>query len=399
MKIGIEAQRIFRTKKHGMDIVTLELIRALQKIDTENEYVIFVRPDVDRDVISETANFRIVEVPSISYALWEQVALPRAVARERVDLLHCTSNTAPISVGVPLIITLHDIIFLEKLNLSEGTLYQRLGTLYRRSVVPHVVDKCSRIITVSGYEQGVISSYFSSMPPEKICAVYNGVSDHFRKRPAEEEVIRIREKYNLPHEFILFLGNTHPKKNVPNVLRGLKILFEEGKLNFKLVMPDFTPANLQKVLNQVGAPELREYIHLPGYVSNRDLPVLYNQSTLFLYPSLRESFGIPILEAMCCETPVITSDTSSMPEVAGDAALLVDPRDPCEIAAGIYVLMTNPARRREMVRRGLEVCESFTWEKTAREVLKIYEEVDASPDALVVGGTPRFTNYSLTQAV
>lgn len=174
MKIAIEAQRIFRTNKHGMDFVALESIRELQKIDKENEYFIFVSPGEDH-CLEETSNTHIVEVKCPTYPLWEQVALPRAVAKIRPDLLHCTSNTAPIHCPVPLVLTLHDIIFLEPKQGGNTSWYQNMGWHYRRLVVPRILPKCKRIITVSHFERDRIREALC-LPKEQIMAIYNGYS-------------------------------------------------------------------------------------------------------------------------------------------------------------------------------------------------------------------------------
>ena len=162
MKIAIEGQRLFRTKKHGMDMVVLELINELQKIDHENEYVVFVKPDVDKETLKNTANFKIVELPGGPYPTWEQFALPKAAKKEGCDILHCTSNTAPINPGMPLIVTLHDIIYLEGISIFKkgGTWYQKFGNMYRRYVVPAVVKKSDKIITVSNFEKNRIKEFF-----------------------------------------------------------------------------------------------------------------------------------------------------------------------------------------------------------------------------------------------
>ena len=154
MKIGIEGQRLFRQKKHGMDMVALELIRNLQAIDKKNDYVIFVKNDVDH-CLKSTPNFNIVEVASAPYPIWEQINLPAAAKKAHCDLLHCTSNTAPVFTSMPLIVTLHDIIYMESLSvLKKGfTSYQKFGNMYRRYVVPQVVRKSARIITVSEFEK------------------------------------------------------------------------------------------------------------------------------------------------------------------------------------------------------------------------------------------------------
>ena len=153
MKIGIEAQRIFRTNKHGMDLVAVQLIKNLQRIDHTNQYFIFVNPDEDTQTITETKNFKIIPLRKSPYPIWEQYFLPKAVRKYKLDLLHCTSNTAPLALKIPLVLTLHDIIYLEQFQLKLGTLYQRFGNLYRRWVVPRIVNRCHTIYTVSPYEK------------------------------------------------------------------------------------------------------------------------------------------------------------------------------------------------------------------------------------------------------
>ncbi|GAA4346100.1 glycosyltransferase family 1 protein [Hymenobacter saemangeumensis] len=374
LRIGIEAQRLFRPHKHGMDIVALELIRNLQQLDLENEYFIFVKPDADHGVLQETANFHIVPVPGGPYPLWEQVLLPRAVRKAGVDLLHCTSNTAPLNAGVPLVLTLHDIIYLEPLDLRRGSWYQRAGNLYRRWNVPRVLPRCERVLTVSAFEQARIEQRLPATQG-RVEVVYNSAGEQFRRITDPAVLAAARARYQLPERFVFFLANTDPKKNLRGVLQAMALLKKQGQLPFKLVMLDYPESALQAVLNELQAPELRADIQLCGYVPNQELPLLYNLAEIFLYPSLRESFGIPILEAMGCGTPVITSNTSSMPEVAGDAALLIDPFRPETIADAIRQLQNNSAERARLTELGLQRVQRFSWRETARHVREVYRQV------------------------
>lgn len=378
MRIGIEGQRLFRLKKHGMDMVALELIRNLQKIDTENEYFIFVKPDEDPHCLQPTKNFHIVELEGGSYPLWEQRALPAAARKAGCQLLHCTSNTAPLNPGMPLVITLHDIIYLESISLFKkgGTWYQKVGNMYRRFVVPRVVRKSERIITVSHFEKRRIGEFFGFAADDpRLVAIYNGVGEHFKPIKDTGELQRVKEKYRLPDHYVFFLGNTDPKKNTIGVLRAFSNYLKAGNPSLKLVMLDFEHNALDALLNEIGDPGLRSQIHLTGYVVNTDLPAIYAQSELFLYPSLRESFGIPMLEAMRCGTPVITSNTSSMPEVSGGAALLVDPFKPEEITQAMVKLKNDQHLRQELVEKGFKQSAAFSWYNMAEEVQKLYLEV------------------------
>ena len=211
MIIGIEAQRIFRKNKHGMDYVVLQEIKELQQMQTSDEYYVFVKPGEDR-CVEDSANVHIVELSCPSYPLWEQWALPRAAKRYGVELLHCTSNTAPIWCDIPLVLTLHDIIFLEPRDKSNKSLYQNMGWFYRRLVVPRILDKCQRIITVSNFEKDNIMRKLG-IPEERMAMIYNGYNDWFRPLTTHHSPLT-------PNPFF-FLGNTDPKKNTerptPNI--------------------------------------------------------------------------------------------------------------------------------------------------------------------------------------
>ena len=376
MKIGIEAQRLFRKKKHGMDIVVLELIRNLQKIDKENDYVIFVKPDVDRNCIKETDNFKIIELSGGIYPMWEQFALPKAAEKEKCDILHCTSNTAPIKSKIPLVVTLHDIIYMESLNFLNkgGTLYQKFGNLYRRLIVPRVVKKCKKLITVSHFEKNRIAEFFDQKNG-KLQAVYNGVGKHFTKIEDEKELLRVKNKYNLPKKFIFFLGNTDPKKNTVGVLKAYSKYLKISDEKIPLVMLDFGKKALNDFLIEAGATDIIDNIKLTGYIENTDLPAIYSQCSLFLYPSLRESFGIPLLEAMACGAPVITSNTSSMPEISGGAASIINPFKSDEITYAIVEIFDNHTYRNQLIEKGFKQAKKFSWKAMATDVLKIYNEV------------------------
>lgn len=375
MKIGIEGQRLFRQKKHGMDIVALELIRRLAEFDPSNQYVIFVKDDIDKSCIRESATVKIKILPSTSYHWWEQVILPRAAYDEGCDLLHCTSNTAPLASRIPLITTIHDIIYLEKVTLFSkgGTAYQRFGNMYRRFVVPPIAHKSKRVVTVSEFEKKNIQDVLNL--GDKLKVIYNGVGTHFKKISDTEVLKRAREKYHLPERFMLFLGNTDPKKNTANVLKAFALYKQKNDDNLCLVMPDYDETALQVLLQDTVKPDIRSQILMTGYVPNEDLPAIINQSVLMLYPSLRESFGIPILEGMACGVPVITSNCSSMPEIAGEAALLVEPTDPQAILHAIERIISNPVLAADLSAKGSGRAKQFSWDLMAQSYINLYKEV------------------------
>lgn len=370
MKIVIEAQRIFRKNKHGMDFVALETIRNLQLVDKENEYYVLVKPGEDR-CLGSTENCRVIELKCPSYPLWEQIALPAAIRRIRPDIVHCTSNTAPLWCPAPLVVTLHDIIFLEKRSAANASLYQTMGWYYRRLVVPRILKACRRIITVSNFERERILGALG-LPPEGVSTVYNGVGTHFR--PVEEPYA-VTSGYLQEPSYLFFLGNTDPKKNTAGTLKAYASYLERSAVKRPLLIAELGEKYLRSVLEDNDITEIAPYLRYSGYIPNTELPSIYSGAFAFLYTSLRESFGIPILEAMACGTPVVTSDTSSMPEVAGDRALRADPRDPVQIADRLLRLEEDTALYDSQVRYGLERAGMFSWRRTAEQTLAIYREV------------------------
>ena len=378
MRIGIEAQRLFRPHKHGMDRVALELILNLQVIDTKNEYFIFVKPDQDTSAIRNTANFKIVEISGGPYPFWEQFKLPRIAKLYNCDILHCTSNTAPYSKKIPLITTLHDIIYMEgslvKLLLNKASIYQKIGNLYRRIIVSKVVKNSRRIITVSNFEKENITNYFK-LKNKEIQTVYNGVNKKFTISSDADHIAEVKSKYKLQKKYMLHIANKDPRKNTKIVLIAFNNFLKASTTNHQLLILGCKETYLKAMLNDIDAINLYEHIVLAGYVSDKDLPVIYQLSTLFLFPSLREGFGIPIIEAMACGVPVITSNTSSMPEVAGNAAHLIDPNKSEDICNGMLKIVFNKNYKKELIHKGLKRSTAFSWNSMATQVLEQYNQL------------------------
>ena len=370
MRIGIEAQRIFRKNKHGMDYVVLEEIKELQKSDTRNEYFVFVAPGEDR-CLKDSKNVHIIEIGSNFYPLWEQFSLPRAVNQLNLDMLHCTSNTAPIRCKVPLILTLHDIIFLEPRDKSNKSFYQDMGWRYRRFVVPRILKKCKRIITVSDFEYNNIITKLQ-IPEEKMVMIYNGYNKWFR--PVEDTEL-IYQQYIEEPGYFFFLGNTDPKKNTERTLIAYSKYLEMSDVKRKLLMADLDRGYLDEIIDRNDIGNIRDHIVMPGYIKNVDLPYIYNNAFAFLYTSLRESFGIPLLEAMACGTPVITSNTSSMPEIGGSEVIMVDPMNTNEITEKMLLLEKDKALYQKQKDIGIIRAQQFSWEYTAEQLLTVYEDV------------------------
>ncbi len=372
MRIGIEVQRIFRKKKHGMEVVALELIRQLQQLDKVNEYILFARNDEDRDCVAVTPNFDVRTIRSFGYASWEQVKLPKALKRYGIDFLHATCNTAPIASSVPLILTLHDIIYLENLNF-RGSAYQNFGNIYRRFVVPKVVERSNMIITVSEFEKKVIMDRLN-VSEDRMKVIPNAVSEKYLRIASEAEKDSFRQQHQLPDAFLMFLGNKAPKKNTRNVILAYLAYCSATNDPLPLVVLDYQKVLLEALLYRLDKHSMIRHFIFPGYIHSDDMPLMYQCATAFLYPSLRESFGLPILESMAGGTPVITSSTSSMPEVAGDAAVLVDPFNTKSIAEGIGSLVSDMELMAKLRQKGFERVKLYSWERSARALMDVYDQ-------------------------
>lgn len=356
-----------------MEIVGLELMRELQQIDQSNEYVLFAKKnDQKQDLIKQTPNFRVHCFDSITYADWEQVKLPRVLKKFGIDLLHCTSNTGPVFPGVPMVLTLHDIIYLENLNF-RGSNYQNFGNLYRRLVVPKTVHRSELIITVSEFEKKLIRERLE-IPEEKVKVVYNGVHQRFFTTHSEMELMAARTKYGLPSRFFLFLGNQAPKKNTLNVIKAFARYCEVEENALPLVVLDYDPGQMNEMLKRNGIEYCLDKMCFPGYINHEDMPSIYQCAEVFLYPSLRESFGMPILESMASGTVVITSNTSSMPEVGGNAAYYVDPFSVDDMLKGMLRVLADSSLRERLISAGKERAAQFTWRNTAQQVLGYYNQ-------------------------
>jgi glycosyltransferase involved in cell wall biosynthesis len=241
-------------------------------------------------------------------------------------------------------------------------------------VVPKIVKKCSLVLTVSEFEKNNIQQKLH-LPEDKVQVLYNGVSPQFTNAYAAQQLEEFRRQYRLPSQYILFLGNTAPKKNTLNVIKAYVDYCLAQQSAIPLVLLDYKKELVVKILTELKQPQLINRFIFPGYVPHHQMPLMYNAATLFLYPSLRESFGLPILEAMACGVPVLTSTTSSMPEVAGDAALLVNPFNYKEISGGMEGLMQDDSLRACLKERGLQRAKQFTWRASAEKLLSIYERL------------------------
>lgn len=290
--------------------------------------------------------------------LWQQLVLP--ARKKRGDLLWSPANSGPVFAQNH-IITLHDIAVF-----SHPEWFSSSYSLWKRTLIPRVAKRAKGILTVSKFSKSVICTHLD-ISPQKIKAVYNGVDTNRFKPAAAPAIQNVRQKYNLNTPYLLTLGSLDPRKNFKRTVEAWNRCREQEKMKgFVLAIAGGSNANFS-------SPELNlsgDATRLLGYVEEEDLPALYSGAAGFLLPSLFEGFGLPVIEAMACGTPVITSNTTALDEISADAALKVTPTDTNSIKEAIMELLDSPSLQTRLTERGMERARHFSWDKTAREIYR-----------------------------
>lgn len=364
--IGIDARKL---KDFGIGSYIKSLLGAIGKRPEAVEYRfrVYVRR-ADADALPDLpANFDVAHEESSGYSAGEMTRFAWRLFRDRLDLFHATHYVLPPLFQTRSVVTIHDIIHL----LYPQFLPSRAAHLYARLMIRRALTRADRIITVSYNSRRDLVDYFG-IPASRTEVIYNGVSAAFRPEVSEEERRRVAGKYRLPSPYLLFLGGEKPHKNVQNVVRAFGEARRRQPLPHALVLAGPMPRQEARLENLIAALDLSRAVLRPGIVEEEDLPGLYSGAEAFLYPTLYEGFGLPVVEAMACGTPVLTSSTSALQEIAGGYAYLVDPMDVDAIAAGIVLLSTDEKVRDDFRELGRKRALDFSWEKAAERTLEVY---------------------------
>ena len=367
MRIGIDARKLH---DFGIGTYIRNLLRHLARLDSQTEFVIFCRPE-DRETLAAVGeNFRPVPETSGNYSIAEQITIPWVLRREGVTLFHAPHYVLPPLVRCRSVVTIHDVIHL----MFPQYLPNRVAFTFAKWSITQAAHRATRIMTVSDSSKRDILRFVDT-EPAKIDVIYNAYDERFAIEPREEDVVRVRERYQLTDEFVLYAGNVKPHKNLERLIDAFAIVRKRGLDHLKLVLIGDEISKYTALRRAVHQHQLHNYVRFLGYLPEETLAVMYRLAGVFVFPSLYEGFGLPPLEAMASGTPVVTSNVSSLPEVAGDAAVLVDPYDPRAIADGIYRVLTDETLRRDMVHKGIARAGQFSWEQSVRRVRQIYGEV------------------------
>jgi len=367
-RVGIDARKL---TDFGIGSYVRNLLEAIARRPESRAYRfrVYVRGDDLGAVPALPENFELVQEDSPGYSVSELTKFAWRLLRDRLDLFHATHYVIPPLARARAVVTIHDIIHV----LYPQFLPNRAALVYARVMIRRALKRADRIVTVSYNSKRDLVDYFG-ISPARIEVVYNGVASRFQPEAARADRDRVAGKYGLPRPYLLFLGGERPHKNVRNVLRAFAEARRERALPHSLVLGGPMPKNRSRVEALIAALDIAGHVVRPGVVPEEDLPGLFAGADAFLYPTLYEGFGLPVVEAMACGVPVLTSSTSALQEIAGGYAYLVDPMDVDAIARGIVDLATDPARRLEFANLGSKRARDFSWDRAAEETLRIYAE-------------------------
>lgn len=370
MRIGLMLRAY--GERGGIGVYTRNLVRELLAWDSPHTFVLYFQ---ERAQLGHFADHpRAIErwVPGRHKALWDQAAMPLACRRDRLDVLLHPKFTVPLLAPCPVVMVVHgaDWFFPD-----QAQYYDRWNVAYNRAFLPIYFRKCAAVISVSQLTTDNFQRVLRP-PPGKLQTIYFGPARHFRPVRDSAELDRVRHRYGLPERFLFHLTKRHGggRKNLSQVLEAYAVYHERAPAPLALVIGG---QDCHQFRDEYGLPDdgYGRDIHFPGWIEQEDLPAVYSMADLFLYPSNLEAFPIPVVEAMACGTPLITSDQNGLLEIAGDAALPVDPGNVQAIAGAIERVLASAPLRAELSARGAARARRFTWAACARETLGVLETV------------------------
>jgi glycosyltransferase involved in cell wall biosynthesis len=377
MKVAID---IRRAGDYGIGTYVRNIINHLARADRSTEYLLVGRPAHLEVFDPLPPNFELLDYSADPGSFRTHLHLPFLLERCGVDLLHMPWFYAPALMRCRLAITVHDLTDLFYPPKPGPRMAQAARPWFAR----RALERASRILTVSLASKHEIVRVFN-IPESKIEVVYNALDERFTREPPPDDADRILARLAVSDPFVLFAGNIKPQKNLPRLIEA----FAVAKDQLRAAKPEFAGLKLVVIGDELTRhPDLRravirarvrEDVRFLGFVSHPVLRAFYARARAFLFPSLYEGFGLPPLEAMAHGTPVLTSNVSSLPEVFGDAALLVNPENVFEIARGLCQVLTDTALRRDLIARGYEQVKRYSWERSACQLRNVYEAAVSSP--------------------
>lgn len=382
MKIGIDARFLTHPQFGGFKTYTTNLVESLLQLDTANEYVLYLDRTAPHGAAwggKPNCSVRIVsgDAPLVGMPWREQVQLVRMAARDRLDLFHAPCLTAPLRLGCPLVVTLHDMIWHTPPQPGQARsqgLKRRLMGWYYRTMPKLAAQRAAAVITVSQAAKRSIVAELG-LAPEQVAVTYEAAGPGFGRIDDVQKLAQVRRRFGLAQDFILAIGSADPRKNIATLITAYSHLPQALQVRHPLVVVWTHSLLSEQMAHQVESLGLSERVRFVQRVSDEELACLYTLATLFVFPSRYEGFGLPLLEAMACGAPVVAANNSSIPEVTGDAAILVAADDAPALAAAVTTVLSDASQRRGLIERGYMRAASFSWARCANETMQVYQEV------------------------
>ena len=372
MLIGIDASRATVVRRTGTENYSLNLIRELLAQGQDQRYRLYFNQAPAANLFPAGADWRVIPFPR----LWTHLRLSWEMLSDPPDLLFVPSHVLPVAHPRRTVVTVHDLGY--HYYPEAHTTFQNL---YLRWSTRHNARAATRLLADSQATRQDLIRYYDT-PEEKIAVVYPGRDETLAPVAGEESLAGIRARYGLSESYLLYVGTLHPRKNLVRLVQAFAALLQSlaassdrRKDGLQLVLAGQKGWHYDEIFAEVRRLGLTERVVLTGYVPGADLGGLLSGALAFVFPSLYEGFGLPVLEAMACGTPVVCSATSSLPEVAGDAALLVDPLDTEEISRALDQIVVDDSLRQVLVERGFQQVQRFSWQRCAQETLQVLEDV------------------------
>jgi len=380
MKIGIDARKILNPEKGeaaGIGHYTYHLLRHLLEIDKKNKYVLFFDYRLAKKKLEKfkQKNVEIKYLPFYHYKrylglVYSRLLVTATLARENLDVFHFPAGNIPAKYTGKKILTVHDLAVWK-----HPDLFARPERRQARSITSSTLKNVEKIITVSRATASDIKEIFK-VGDEKIKVIHNGIDKRFFIAPRAVQIKKNLLKYRIKKDYILYLGQLEPRKNLTRLIGAFTELKRRYlKENFQLVIAGRSGWLAKEIRHIATETEYYEDIIFTGYVEPDDLTSIFGGAKLFVFPSIYEGFGMPVVEAMACQVPVVLSDTPALKEVAAGAGVFVNPYNISGLAEAMWKVLNNNSLRETLIKNGLERAHQFNWEKCARETLKVYEEV------------------------
>lgn len=374
MIVGIDGNEANVKNRVGSGQYGFELLKQFAKIKTDNQFLVYLKNRPLLDLPNETPNFKYLVFGPKKF--WTQVALPVNLyfRKPRPSVFFTPTHYAPRFSPVPVVITIFDLSFIHFPEMfRKSDLYQL------KNWTAYSVKKAAKILTISQSSKADIVNYYQ-VPENKVIVTYPGVGSEFKPQP-REKIEAIKKKYGIKNDYILYVGTLQPRKNLLCLIEAFYLLIRNAKYkiqNTKLVIAGKKGWLYDEIFAKVKNLELENKVIFTDFVESQDLPALYSGAAVFVNVSLWEGFGMPVLEAAACGTPVVVSNTSSLPEVVGDAGILVNPESVEDIAVGISkALRYHGLVHGSIENKLLQQAAKFSWESCAVETLKVLESVNS----------------------